>query len=148
MPSGCSFLAIKNDMNLYRNPSPINVEEPKLDGYGHTFIHFLYDIFISLYPDPLVTPLLLLRSAPPSHWLPPQAFYLTLSPELLNYALSSLLRSLRQSFECQLFFFTEIPGVALFIGFSACLRERMCTMPFLAKALWSYPSSRLNRALM
>lgn len=68
--------------------------------YGLTFIHFLCDILISLYPKLLFTPLLLLLSAPPSHWRP---FYLTLSPALLNYIRSSFLRSFRHSFECHFF---------------------------------------------
>lgn len=51
-----------------------------------TFIYFLFDILILLYPKLLSTGLLLLLSAPPSHWLPPQALYLPLSPALLQYA--------------------------------------------------------------
>lgn len=51
-----------------------------------TFVYFLFDILILLYPKLLSTGLLLLLSAPPSHWLPPQALYLPLSPALLQYA--------------------------------------------------------------
>lgn len=49
-----------------------------------TFIYFLFDILILLYPKLLSTGLLLLLSAPPSHWLPPQALYLPLSPVRLS----------------------------------------------------------------
>lgn len=85
------------------------------------------------------TGLLLLLSAPPFHWLPPQAFYLPLSPALLHYALSSLLRSLRQSFECHFFLhLLSLPAFLWkyqeFIGFSVCPCQRMSSVPFLPEA--------------
>lgn len=126
--------------------------------YGLTFIHFLFDILISRYPKLLFTPLLLLLSAPPSHRWPSRAcFFLNWHCPLhfLNYSLSPFSLDLSDnplnvnfffiSFLCQpFFFFTKIPGVTLFIGFSLCLRERMCTVLFLPKC---YPSSQLHRAM-
>lgn len=126
--------------------------------YGLTFIHFLFDILISRYPKLLFTPLLLLLSAPPSHRWPSQTFFFKnwhCPLHFLNYSLSPFFFDLSDnplnvnffsfpSFVSLFFFFIKIPGVTVFIGFSACLRERMCTVLFLPKC---YPSSQLHRAM-
>lgn len=106
---------------------------------------FIYSLISSFYFIPNCSPLAcycccLLH---PLAGCPRRLFICHCLPHFFSTPLSSLLRSLRQSLECQGFFssftfsvslFAKIPRVPLFIGFSACPCLRSHTVPFLPKA--------------